>query len=84
MKTEIIKIGDAQGIVLSTHLLQQYSLEKEVEVIPKEEGILLQAIRPSLRSGWEQQFERAINDNHLPEGELLEGFSNEFDETEWT
>ena len=36
------------------------------------------------RQNWAKQFEDAISAGDKPEGELLEGFENEFDETEWT
>jgi antitoxin MazE len=84
MKAKIIKIGNSQGIMLSKQLLQQYDFEKEVEIIPKKDGILLKAAKPHPRSGWREQFEQAFKEGHQPDGELLEGFSNEFDETEWT
>ena len=84
MKTEIIKIENSKGIMLSNQLLQQYAFEKEVEIIPKEDGILLKAAKSNPRSGWEEQFEQAIKEGHHPEDEMLEGFSNEFDQSEWT
>lgn len=84
MKTKIIKIGNSQGIMLSKQLLQQYAFDKEVEIVPKKDGILIKAAKPHSRDGWREQFEQAIKNGHHPEGEMLEGFANEFDETEWT
>jgi antitoxin MazE len=84
MKTKIIKIGNSRGIMLSKHLIHQYEFETEAEIIPKRDGIL---IRPSAnfpRAGWEEQFEEAIKKGQQPEKEILEGFSNEFDNKEWT
>ena len=84
MKAKIIKIGNSKGIMLSNQLLQRYAFDKEVEIVPEKEGILLKATKPPTRNGWREQFEKAIEKGHTPDEELLEGFSNEFDKTEWT
>lgn len=83
MKTKIIKIGNSKGIMLSKHLLAQYNFENEVEVVNKQEGILLKPLKGKAREGWAEQFERAINSGQQPENEMLEGFSNDFDKNEW-
>lgn len=54
MKTKIIKIGNSKGIMLSRHLLKQYELESEVEIIPKRDGILIKPIAEHPRAGWEK------------------------------
>ncbi len=84
MKTKIIKIGNSRGIMLSKHLINQYEFETEVEVIPKRDGILIKPSATFPRAGWEEQFEAAIKKGQQPEKEMLEGFSNEFDNKEWT
>jgi len=84
VKTKIIKIGNSQGIMLSKQLLNQYEFVKEVEIIPNEEGILIAAIKEKPRQNWDKQFEEAKAAGHLPEGEMLEGFENDFDKNEWT
>ncbi len=83
MKTKIIKIGNSKGIMLSKQLINQYELESEVEVIPKKDGIFIRPIKSQPRANWEDQFKKAFEKGQRPEGELLEGFANEFDKTEW-
>ena len=83
MKTKIIKIGNSSGILLSTHLLRQYKLEHEVEIVPKRDGILIKSTLPLPRADWEKRFEQSIKDGQQPDPELLEGFSNDFDAKDW-
>ena len=83
MKTKIIKIGNSRGIMLSKQLINQYDLELEVEIIPKKDGILIKPVKSQPRLGWEEKFKKALDKGQLHEGELLEGFANEFDKTEW-
>lgn len=83
MKTKIIRIGNSKGIMLSKHFINQYELEKEVEIIPKKEGLLIKPIISSPRAGWEEKFEQAIKGGDTPDKELLEGFHNKFDEKDW-
>lgn len=70
--------------MLTKQLLQQYEFGAEVELIPKKDGLLLKAGKPHPRSGWEEQFQKAQNEGHQPDKEMLEGFANEFDKKEWT
>jgi antitoxin MazE len=84
MKAKIIRIGNSKGLMLSKHLIQQYQLNSEVEIIPKRDGILIKPSEKNLRAGWEQQFEQALKKGQQPEKEMLEGFKNEFDTNEWT
>lgn len=84
MKTKIIKIGNSQGIMLSKQLLTQYNFGNEVEVLTEQEGIFIKPLNRKPRHNWDKMFEEAILKNQQPEGELLEGFANEFDKKEWT
>jgi hypothetical protein len=36
------------------------------------------------RQSWSSQFEKAIANGELPEGDLFEGLGNNFDDEEWT
>ena len=83
MKTKIIKIGNSKGIMLSKHFINQYELENEVELIPKKEGLLIKPIISSPRADWEQRFEEALKNGEISDKEMLEGFSNDFDEKDW-
>ena len=50
-----------------------------------EGGLLMKPVYKLSRQGWDDQFQTAIAQGELPEGELLEGASNDFDTNgEWT
>ncbi len=83
MRAKIIKIGNSRGIMLSKQLINQYAFLKEVEVIPNEEGVLITAIKEKPRQNWDKQFQEAKAIGHEAEGEILEGFENDFDKNEW-
>ena len=83
MRTKIIRIGNSKGLMLSKHLIKQYYLEPEVEIVPKRDGILIKSSVSHPRAKWEEQFQQAIKKGHEPEKEMLEGFKNEFDTNEW-
>ena len=83
MHTRLIRVGNSQGIVLPKKLLQQYRLSGEVELHPTPEGLLITPVTSPARQGWEAQMQAALAAGQAPEGELLEGFSDAFEETEW-
>ncbi len=83
MRTKIVRVGNSQGIILNKSLLLQYGLKEEVEIHPQQEGLLITPVSKPAREGWDQQFKTAIAQGHIPEPEILEGFSNEFDQDEW-
>ena len=84
MHTRLIRVGNSQGIVLPKKLLQQYHLSGEVELHPTPEGLLITPVANPARQGWEAQMKAAVAVGQEPEGELLEGFSDEaFEEPEW-
>ena len=85
MKTRLIKIGNSQGVIINGAFLRELQFDEEVEIEMREGALMLKPIRKSSRHGWEEQFQAAIAAGELPEGEMLEGFSNDFDTNgEWT
>lgn len=80
---KIIKIGNSRGIMLSKQLISQFNFEREAEIVTNDEGILIKPVKDQPRQSWEKQFEEAMSIEEEQEGELLEGFENEFDKTEW-
>ena len=88
MKTQTIKIGDAQAVCIPPALLGELSLGDEVE-ISLEDGHLL--IRPlgqlhllqTTRAGWAEAAQRmaAAQDDALLDPELTG--QSEFDQQEW-
>ncbi|WP_375416898.1 hypothetical protein [uncultured Hymenobacter sp.] len=83
MTTRLIRVGNSQGIVLPKKLLQQYQLTGEVDLLPTPEGLLIKLVAKPRRQGWDAQFQQALAQDPAPEGELLEGFTDDaFEETE--
>lgn len=81
MKTNIINIGNSQGIILPSMLLRQLNLTFKSSVkIEIDNGAIV--IKPDPRQGWAE----AAKQMHT-EGDdalLSEDFPNEFDQEEWT
>ncbi len=81
MKTNIINIGNSQGIILPAQLLRklQISAKSEVDLFTEEDTIV---IKPRPRRGWEEQFEAAGSVVHS-ETDPFKGVVNDFDREEW-
>jgi len=82
METKLIKIGNSFGVRLPKSLIQQYDLSTDIEIDPTENGILIKS-KKKARAGWEEQLAVAIQNGHLPDDELLEGFNDEILDKEW-
>lgn len=82
MIQSIRKIGNSSGILLPKAMLQACGITTEVEIEVHDKSILLRPVA-SVRAGWEAAFAAAVASGDEPEGDLFEGISNEFDETEW-
>ena len=80
MKTQIIQIGNSQGIRIPKVLLEESRITGEVEIELHADGILIRnAQKP--RSGWAEAF-KSMREND--ESELLaESTSTDFDKKEW-
>jgi antitoxin MazE len=55
MKTSLIHSGNSRGVRISKPLIKQCGLEDEVEMVVRDDGILIRAARAP-RSGWAQAF----------------------------
>lgn len=82
MKTNIVTIGNSQGIRIPKILLEQSKLTKEVELEVRGESIVISPARKP-REGWAEQFQQALNENAEDEELFGENISNRFDEEEW-
>jgi antitoxin MazE len=81
MKTNIISIGNSQGIIIPSVLLRQLKLSSKSSVqIEVADGVLM--IKPDPRQGWAEAaaLMHAAGDDKL----LLEESMNDFDKEEWT
>lgn len=83
MKTNIVTIGNSQGIRIPKILLEQSKLSGEVELEVKGESIVISPSRKP-RQGWAEQFRKALEENPEEDEELFgEDVTNRFDEEEW-
>ena len=66
MELSIIKIGNSKGIRLSKSILNQLGIKDRVELIVKDDQLIIKPIS-KVRDGWEDQFEQMakLNDDQL-------------------
>lgn len=83
MRLAVVSIGNSKGIRIPKALLDKYQIKDAVDVELHDDALLLKPVRQP-REGWEEQFRQAIAAGDVPEGELLEGFFDEFDDKDWT
>lgn len=62
METEIIKIGNSKGLLLSKTILEKYQIKDKVEVILEMGQIILKPIS-SPRKNWDKAFEKIKKDS---------------------
>ena len=81
MELPVIKIGNSRGIRLSKELIRKYKIRDKVEIVEKEDCILL---RPSTKP--RQNWEEAFREMHLNNDDQLlidDIFADEIPE-EWS
>lgn len=81
MKTNIINIGNSQGIILPSMLLRQLKLSNRSTVeLEISNGTIV--IKPEPRQGWAEaaKIMNTEGDDHL----LLTDLPDEFEKDEWT
>ncbi|GAB4032574.1 AbrB/MazE/SpoVT family DNA-binding domain-containing protein [Spirosoma jeollabukense] len=83
MHVHIRRIGNSQGIIIPRPLLQQAGIENEVELKVIDGAIVLRPVKSNPRTGWDKQFQEAIEAGHKPESDLFDNLSNDFDQSEW-
>lgn len=55
MTVAVVSIGNSKGIRLSKTLLEKYDIQDKVELVLKEEYIILKS-KPLARAGWDAAF----------------------------
>lgn len=83
MKTQIVRIGNSQGIRIPKPFLEQSGIGKEVDIEVQRDQIVIRSLRRP-RQGWEESFRemaRRGDDRLLDEESLLTQSS--WDEEEW-
>jgi antitoxin MazE len=81
MRSEIVKIGNSQGLRLPKVLLEQCGFEKTVEIRVEGNCLIIQPVTKN-RSGWEEAFSRMVS---VGDDEALidDSLGNAFDKEEW-
>ena len=80
MKTPVIKIGNSRGLRLSKEILERYDIKDSVDVILEDGQIVIKPIVEP-RSGWEEAFRAAGNDD---EGLLIPDVFDDENFEEWS
>jgi antitoxin MazE len=81
VKTSIVRIGNSQGIRIPKTLIEQCRLDKEVELEPQGDQIVIRSVS-KLREGWEEEFKTmAERGDDRPLGNMA--VAGSWDEEEW-
>ncbi|SDM75890.1 hypothetical protein SAMN05421823_12412 [Catalinimonas alkaloidigena] len=82
---KVRNVSISKAITTPAPFIQQWGLADQVELTLQEGCLIVRPVAgtPHPRMGWEAQFQQALADGHTPNPELLEGFSNDFDQEEW-
>jgi len=80
--TQIVKIGNSQGIRIPKPLLEQVGLNGAVQLEVEADHLILRPVRVP-RQGWEEQYQRMAEngDDALLDGDIPS--MTKWDETEW-
>ncbi len=80
--TQIVKIGNSQGVRIPKPLLEQVGLSGAVQLEVEADCLILRPIRVP-RQGWEEQFQRMAENGHdaLVDADIPS--MTKWDETEW-
>ena len=80
MKTQIIQIGNSQGIRIPKVLLEETRIAGEVDLELHPDGILIRNTQKA-RAGWDEAFKTMAEneDDELPDGNV----TTAFEKKEW-
>lgn len=86
IRTQIIRIGNSQGIRIPKPLLEQAALGNEVELEVQDQQIVVRNVRSSdkpARAGWEESFRQMADagDDRLLDADILSATT--WDDEEW-
>ncbi len=56
MIIQIVKVGNSRGLRLPKSILEQYHIDKEVDLRSTKEGLLLKPVKNKAREGWAKKF----------------------------
>ena len=87
--SRIRAIGNSQGIILNNEIMRVAKLEPNMTITIQAENdriIISKADEEKVNtdlSTWDHHFKMAIKKGAIPEGDLFNGLSNDFDDNEW-
>ncbi|BAU15648.1 hypothetical protein LEP3755_62070 [Leptolyngbya sp. NIES-3755] len=81
IRTQIVKVGNSQGIRIPKRLLEQSGIKGEVEIEVQQNQLIIRPVAHP-RAGWEDAIEAVIAE-HGDEGLLDDETPTQWDETEW-
>ena len=58
MRTNIIKVGNSKGLILSKTILEKYHIKNEVNIILQDDYLIIEPVN-NARVGWDDQFAKA-------------------------
>lgn len=58
MRTNIIKVGNSKGLILTKTILEKYQIKNEVNIRLEEDYLIIEPISKP-REGWDKQFQKA-------------------------
>jgi len=81
MKAKVIKIGNSKGIRIPKPMLQECGLGEEVELVVKEDKIIIYPIN-KVRGGWEEAYKNMAD---IGDDDLIDqaNIQTAWDEDEW-
>jgi len=81
MKAKVIKIGNSKGIRIPKPMLQECGLGEEVELVVKEDKIIIYPIN-KVRGGWEETYKKMAD---IGDDDLIDqaNIQTAWDEDEW-
>jgi antitoxin MazE len=82
LKTNVVRIGNSQGVRIPKTLLEQCHLQGEVELEPRSDYLILRSAKKP-RTGWGAAFEAMAKqrDDKMIIGDVLP--ENKWDKEEW-
>ena len=84
IKTKIVRIGDALGILIPDALMEKYQLQEEVELEPMGNDLVIKQVA-NPRAGWDKAFREMAEreDDTLLDGTIPLETAWDKDEWEW-
>lgn len=82
MKTQIVRIGNSQGIRIPREMLEQSGLEGEVEITVQEGALVIRAAKKA-RAGWAAAFEEMARSGDDALVDDVPPSLSRWDEDEW-